>query len=134
MYLGAKLGVKLIRYWLVFFLFANIHKVSARGELVTFDCGEFDHGQMVIDLSNKTIQFLGTLTPFTLDHEYPANIYATSVDDQTETQLWLVGYDPYVEEPARMMSFTWSQNIFDSSGDIAGNHYTEGSCRPLYRP
>jgi len=132
MYIGAKLGLKSIRYWLVLFLFTNVHQVYARDDLVTFDCGAFDHSQMVIDLSNKTIHFLGTLTSFTLDHDYPANVYATSVDDQTETQLWLVGYEPYVEEPARTMSFAWSQDVFDSSGDIVGNNYTEGSCRLLY--
>ena len=115
----------------------QVNQALGEDNLLSYDCDTFGHGVMVINLSNKKVYFLGGVTTI-IDTPHDQNefhnfseiddVYAFSEDDDYSVRLWLKKFDPQLDNLASSFWFTWSEGVRNDSGELIGNHYTEGFC------
>ena len=119
------------------YVVTQVNQALGEDHLLKYDCDTWDHGFMVINLSQKKVHFLGGVTTI-IDAPQDQNefhnfsedddVYAFSEDDDYSVRLWLKDFDPYLENPASSFSFTWSVDVMNGSEELIGNNYTEGFC------
>ena len=114
--------------FLMLYVVTQVNQALGEDNLLKYDCDTWDHGFMVINLSQKKVYFLDEVTIFTDTPPDRSEFYASSEDDDYSVRLWLKDFDPYLENPASSFSFTWSADVMNGSEELIGNNYTEGFC------
>ncbi len=110
------------------YVVTQVNQALGEDHLLTYDCDIWDHGFMVINLSQKKVYFLEGVTIFTDTPPDRSEFYASSEDDDYSVRLWLKKFDPQLDNLASSFWFTWSEGVRNDSGELIGNHYTEGFC------
>ena len=115
----------------------QVNQALGEDNLLRYDCDTFSHGFMMINLSHKTVYFLGGVTTI-IDAPQDQNefhnfsedddVYAFSEDDEYSVRLWLKNFDSDVKNPTLSFSFTWSEDVRNDSGELIGDNRTEGIC------
>ena len=114
--------------FLVLYVVTQVNQALGEDDLLKYDCDTFDHGFMVINLSHQKVHFLGGVTTIIDAPQDQNEFHALFEDDNQSVQLSLKDFNPHIESPSSSFSFTWSVDVRNGSGELIGNHYTEGFC------
>jgi len=110
------------------YVVTQVNQALGEDHLLKYDCDTWDHGFMVINLSQKKVHFLGGVTTITDAPRDQNEFRAFFEDDNQSVELSLKDFNPYLEIPTSSFSFTWSEDVRNGSGELIGNNYTEGFC------
>ena len=110
------------------YVVTQVNQALGEDHLLKYDCDTWDHGFMVINLSQKKVHFLGGATTITDAPRDQTEFRAFFEDDNQSVELSLKDFNTYLEIPTSSFSFTWSEGVRNDSGELIGNHYTEGFC------